>query len=215
MPTNDPIQNLQPRRSQLAAWIGVVLLFAAFGLFVLVVIGAAPRGDTYEEKRGKARAEKFKTANDEANTALNTYGWVDKAKGVARVPISRAMELAAADLAQKKPVAAGPIATPVPPGLQATAPTTQSPAAASPQPAASASPKATSISGPNSESRGQPAGAANPPSAPPGTQPGPGTTPAASPPSAAAQFQPGKGPPSPTSAQSPPGSPLPVRGKTP
>jgi len=35
-----------------------------------------------------------------------------KNKGVARIPIDRAMELTVAELAQKKPAPAGPIATP-------------------------------------------------------------------------------------------------------
>ena len=47
-------------------WIGVVLLFVVFGLFVWVVLGAIPRGDTYEEKRAKARMEKLKALHEEA-----------------------------------------------------------------------------------------------------------------------------------------------------
>ncbi len=40
-----------------STWIGVVLLFAFFGLLALVVIGASPRGDNYEEKRAKAASK--------------------------------------------------------------------------------------------------------------------------------------------------------------
>jgi hypothetical protein len=42
------------------------------------------------------------------------YGWVDKNKGVAHIPIPRAMQLTMAELQAKKPMAAGPIATPAP-----------------------------------------------------------------------------------------------------
>jgi hypothetical protein len=195
-----------------STWIGVVLLFAFFGLLALVVIGASPRGNTYEEKRAKVRAEKLQAAQGEMTKALTTYAWVDKTKGVVRIPISDAMKLTVAELAQKAPAPANPIATPETsapaPGA---GPATASPA---PSPAASASgtPKATSVSGPDSENRSQPAAANNPPPAPPGTQPGPSATPAAAPPSAAV-----KAPVAPTVAPSPtaPGTPLPVRGKTP
>ncbi len=107
-----------------STWVGVVLLFGVFGLFVWVVIGASPRGDTYEAKRAKAREEKLKTLREEANKTLTTYGWADKAKGVAHVPIERAMELTLADLVTKKPTPANPIATPEPQASAASAPNT-------------------------------------------------------------------------------------------
>ena len=95
-----------------STWIGVVLLFAFFGLLALVVIGASPRGDTYEDRRAKARAEKLQALREQTTKALTSYGWVDKAKGVARIPINDAMKLTVAELAQKKPAPANPIATP-------------------------------------------------------------------------------------------------------
>jgi hypothetical protein len=170
-----------------STWIGVVLLFFVFGLFVWVVIGASPRGDTYEAKRAAARQEKLKTLHEEENKALTTYGWVDKTKGVARVPIDRAMELTLADLATKKPAPASPIATPEPQASAAPAP--KAGASPPPQPAGSAPPKPTAVEGPSSAGGGQPAAAVSP-------APAPQT-------------------PSPTPAVSPAASPLPVRGKTP
>lgn len=194
-----------------STWIGVVLLFAFFGLLVLVVIGASPRGDRYEEKRAKARAEKLQTARDQNAQALTTYAWVDKSKGVVRIPINDAMKLTVAELAQKSPAPANPIPAEVSPAPQSAAATSGSPA---PSPTASAggTPKPSSVSGPDSENRNQPAAINNPPPAPPGTQPGASATPAAAPPSAAV-----KAPVSPSVAPAPsaPGTPLPVRGKTP
>jgi hypothetical protein len=215
--------DLQQPRSIFSTWIGVVLLFVVFGLFVLVVIGATPRGDTYEDKRAKGRAEKLEQARKEATTALTTYAWVDKNKGVARVPIDRAMQLTLAELATKKPMPANPIATPEPQNAAPTPPGSAAPAgapASSPAPAGppelrvNATPKPISVEGPKSEIRGQPTGAANPASAPPRTQPGPSMTPAASPPSPAAQPNPGEKPIA-APVQSPAGTPLPIRGKTP
>src|ERR1700682_2439035 len=131
MADTQTIRELAQTRAPFSAWFGVVLLFALFGVMVLAVIGPSPRGDTYEQKRAKAREEKLKAAREEDAKALTTYAWIDKNKGVARIPIERAMELTVTELAQKKPAPAGPIATP-----EAQA----SPAAAAPSPAATASP---------------------------------------------------------------------------
>jgi hypothetical protein len=207
----EPLQHYQPR-STFSTWIGIVLVFAFFGLLAFVAVKASPRGNTYEKKRAEARAKKLEDAQKENLTALTTYGWVDKTKGVARIPINDAMKLTLAELAQKKPTAAGPIVAASPSAAPQTSPgpsAAASPAAsASPSatvtPAASPSttPKPTSVTGPHSEAHNQPAAAINPPPAPPNTQPGPNSSPAASPASASA---------SPSAA----GSPLPVRGKTP
>jgi hypothetical protein len=208
---DEPAQEFQPR-SLFSTWIGVVLLFALFGLLALVVIGGSARGNSYEKKRARVRAEKLKAVNEEAFKALTTYAWVDKNKGVVRIPINHAMDLTLAELSQETPAPANPIGTPeATPPAQNAAPTTASPA---PSPTAnpSGTPKPTSITGPNSESRNQPAAAINPPPAPPGTQPGASKAPAASPPSAAA-----KPPVSSSASPSPsaPATPLPVRKKAP
>jgi hypothetical protein len=189
-----------------STWVGVVLLFALFGIIALAVIGPTPRGDSYEQMRAEARAKKLKDARDEESKALTGYAWIDKTKGTVRLPIDRAMELTLADLANKKPAPAYAIAVPV----SAAAP--GGAAAASPAPSASpqssGTPKPTSVTGPNSEARGQPAAAVNPPAVQPSTQPGASATPAASKSSGAAS-------PSVTPSATPPGSPLPVRGATP
>ncbi len=151
MADTESLSQIAHSRAPLSTWLGVVLLFALFGVIVLAIIGPMPRGSDYEEMRAKKRMEQLKTLREEAEKELTTYAWIDKNKGVARIPISRAMELTVADLAQKKPAPAGPIATPA---------VETSPAAAAPPPAAG-SPKP---------------GAAQPaPSAP--ASPAPATTP--------------------------------------
>src|SRR5215831_13419153 len=133
-------------RAPFSTWLGVVCLFVLFGLIVLAVIGPSPRTSDYEEARAKKRIEKLKTLHEENQKELTTYAWVDKNKGVARIPIDRAMELTVAELAQKKPAPAGPIATPAaqtPPAGASPAPTAgaqggarqSQPAPASPAPA--------------------------------------------------------------------------------
>jgi hypothetical protein len=223
----EPLQHYQPR-STFSTWLGVVLLFAFFGILAFVALKASPRGNDYEKKRAKARAEKLDAAQKENLTALTTYGWVDKTKGIARIPIDHAMQLMLVELPDKKLAAAGPIAAASPSAAPQTSPAptaATSPAPkASTSPAASASatpaasptasttPKPTSVTGHNSEAHNQPAAAVNPPPAPPNTQPGPNTSPAASAPPAPAKAQVS---PSPSASPSAPGTPLPVRGKTP
>ena len=188
------------------AWLGIVLLFLFFGIFVLVLVAIAPHGNTYEAKRAEAREKKLNDARNAATQELKSYAWVDKGKGIARIPIDRAMEITLRDLASKKPAPANPIETPA----QAPASGASPAPAVSPGPATAAGPKPTSVEGPSSENRNQPAAAGNPPGAIPGTQPGPGATPAASP-------SPPSGQPalSPMPEQKPPGTPIPITGKTP
>src|SRR5947209_8348831 len=189
MADTESLRQVAQSHTPFSAWLGVLLLFALFGVIVLVVIGPAPRGDTYDQIRAKKRADILKTARDQDGKALMTYGWIDKNKGVARIPIDRAMELTVAELANKKPTAAYPIATPEPQapvaGMGAPVPSAAPPAS----PAPTGTPKPTSVAGPNSEARGQPAAAINPPPVPPGTQPGTSASPASSPGPAAARSQ--------------------------
>src|SRR5258708_16002378 len=158
-------------RAPFSTWLGIVCLFVLFGLIVLAVIGPSPRTSDYEETRAKKRMEKLKTLHEESQKELTAYAWVDKNKGVARIPIDRAMEVTVADLAQKKPAPAGPIAT------QTT------PAGASPPPAAPQQPGTAQPAQPSAPP-GSPAGqgAASPSPAtqqspPAPASPGPATTP--------------------------------------
>jgi hypothetical protein len=134
MANPESIRQIAHSRAPLSTWLGIVLLFALFGVIVLAIIGPSPRGSDYEETRAKKRVENLKTLREEADKALTTYGWTDKNKGVARIPIERAMELTVADLAKQKPAPAGPIATPA---AEGTASPPASPARPSPAPASS------------------------------------------------------------------------------
>jgi hypothetical protein len=206
MAVSAPSQTPERAKISFGAWLGIVLLFLFFGIFVLVLVAATPHGNTYEAKRAEAREKKLNDARNAATQELNSYAWVDKSKGVARIPVDRAMELTVRDLASKKPAAANPIETPA----QAPAPASGASPAPAVSPAsatAAGTPKPTAVEGANSENRNQPAAAGNPPGALPGTQPGPAATPAASP-----NAQPAL---SPMPEQKPPGTPIPVAGKTP
>src|SRR4030095_10501227 len=124
-------------------------------LIVLAVIGPSPRTSDYEETRAKKRMEKLKALHEESQKELTTYAWVDKNKGVARIPIDRAMEVTVADLAQKKPAPAGPIATP---------PVQAPPAGGSPPPAAPPQPSAAQPAQPSARAASPACRGAEPPS---------------------------------------------------
>ena len=151
-------------RAPFSTWLGIVCLFVLFGLIVLAVIGPSPRTSDYEEARAKKRMEKLKTLHEESQKELTTYAWVDKNKGVARIPINRAMEVTVADLAQKKPAPAGPIATPA--SAEATAGKPAAPAAspplAAPQGAAVSSPPSAIAASPSPATQQSPPALASP-----------------------------------------------------
>src|SRR5512133_3599768 len=153
-------------RAPFSTWLGIVCLFVLFGLIVLAVIGPSPRTSDYEETRAKKRMEKLKTLHEESPKELTTYAWVDKNKGVARIPIDRAMEVTVADLTQKKPAPAGPIATPA---------AQTAPAGASP--AAPAVPQGAAVSSPPSAIAASPSPATQQQSPPAPASPAPATTP--------------------------------------
>ena len=173
MPEAESLRQVAHSRAPLSTWVGIVLLFALFGIIVLAVIGPAPRGSTYEETRAKKRMENLKTVRDDAAKVLTTYGWIDKKKGIAHIPIDRAMELAAAELAQRKPAPAGPIATPEP--QVAAAPASNAPASPAPGASPQTSPAQPAASPPAQTPVSSSPAASQPP---PGTaSPVPGKTP--------------------------------------
>lgn len=173
----ESIRQIAHSRAPLSTWLGIVLLFALFGVIVLAIIGPSPRGSDYEESRAKKRMEKLKTVREEAEKALNTYAWIDKNKGVVQIPISRAMELTTPELAKQKPAPAGPIGTPQ---AEATAAPGGSPKPAASQPAGSPSAPAPAASaaptGQPAASPGTQAPVASP-AAPRATSPPPAQTP--------------------------------------
>lgn len=114
-----------------STWVGVVLLFAFFALLVCVVMGISPRTSSYEKARAKARMEKLQALQAETSKALTGYAWVDKTKGTVRIPVDQAMRMTVAELAQKKPMPANPIAP---------TETSPAPAPAGSQPGVSGSP---------------------------------------------------------------------------
>jgi hypothetical protein len=105
---------------------GGMILLLLFVLAVKLLTGLAPAPDE-DAARAAERAKAYADLQAENTKKLETYAWVDKAKGAVQIPIERAMELAIAELNSKQPVPAGPIGTP--------APSPEASPAASPSPA--------------------------------------------------------------------------------
>ncbi len=85
-----------------ATLIAAIGGFAIFGLILLVAYlpnKAAPAGDGVKtpEQRKAALAE----LRGKEQTAATSYGWVDKDKGVVRLPLDRAIELTIQEHAKK------------------------------------------------------------------------------------------------------------------
>jgi hypothetical protein len=67
--------------------------------------GAANPADFSEDQRWRmtaaGRLEALKDLQQKSLTAATSYGWVDQQKGIARIPIDRAIELTVRDHARK------------------------------------------------------------------------------------------------------------------
>jgi hypothetical protein len=89
-----------------AAFIGLGLFFAFNSLFI-----GKSTADLNPEDPARD-AERIKNLADlkaENEIKLNTYAWVDQAKGSVQIPVTEAMKLVLADLNAKKPAPAYPV----------------------------------------------------------------------------------------------------------
>ena len=89
-----------------AALIGLGLFFGINSLFL------GNTDSTLNPEDPARDAERVKNLADlkaENEIKLNTYAWVDQAKGSVQIPITEAMKLALADLNAKKPAPAYPV----------------------------------------------------------------------------------------------------------
>lgn len=74
-----------------------------------------PTGSNEEEVRSAERVKNLQELEETNRKELEGYSWADKAKGVVRIPIERAMDLEVAVLNEKKPTRAYPVQTPAAP----------------------------------------------------------------------------------------------------
>jgi hypothetical protein len=94
----------------------IVFLFAVFAAFLLVIryfyepattsaFNAAPDNiskDLEWRANSANRRQTLTQLRETENKQISSYGWIDQQAGVVRLPIERAMELTAKDLAAKQ-----------------------------------------------------------------------------------------------------------------
>jgi hypothetical protein len=127
----------------------------AFVLFIFVIVAihssrVAEDTTGYDDDQAKLRSEKLAKLLAADQKTLTTADWVDKDKGIVRIPIDEAMSQEVA-LLKAKPVAVGSeIPGAVAPAAPAAPATNSAPAAATPNaaPAASGTPPASTNAAP-------------------------------------------------------------------
>lgn len=75
--------------------VGVILVFVS--IVLLQALFFYMQEGEMERKVYRQTNEELRSLNAQQLETLNSYGWVDQANGVARIPITEAMELVAAD----------------------------------------------------------------------------------------------------------------------
>jgi hypothetical protein len=98
-------------------WLAVGFLGLASLGFLIRPAGVTP--STVLEHDAKTRLEKISKLREEQEKALNSYGWADKEKGVAHIPLAKAMELVLPKLRANDPHPAYAITTITPSAITA------------------------------------------------------------------------------------------------
>ncbi|MGH8017166.1 MAG: hypothetical protein ACREIA_02580 [Opitutaceae bacterium] len=102
-------------------WISTLAIIGCFLIFAVVLyiaklpssrdVTAIPENLTPEERLERnilspgQRKERLAELHAKERSAATSYGWIDQAAGVVRLPVDRAMELTVRDLRQPQPQA--------------------------------------------------------------------------------------------------------------
>jgi hypothetical protein len=95
--TTANIQASPARTSVGRVYFWGIFLFCAFTLMVVVWFNFLGSQQSYDDQRAAARATKLQALRTEDQKSLSGYSWVNKEKGLARIPIERAMEMVASE----------------------------------------------------------------------------------------------------------------------
>lgn len=98
-------------------WLATGFLGLASLAFLLRPLGVTP--STITQSAAKVRLEKLSKLQAEQDATASTYGWVDKSKGVAHIPIAQAMEMIVPQLRSNPPHPAYAITTIQPSAISA------------------------------------------------------------------------------------------------
>ena len=98
-------------------WLAAGFLGLASLALLLRPAGVTP--DTILEKAAMQRWDKLQKLKSDQEKEATSYGWIDKDKGIARIPVDKAMELTARKLRAEDPRPAYPITTIAPSAITA------------------------------------------------------------------------------------------------
>ena len=113
------------------AW-AMLLLLLFWGATIWLTGWQGGDADPEEGQRAELRTKTLAELRADNARKLESYAWLDRAKGTVQIPIAEAMKLVLADINKARPRAAYPVATP--------APTSTPGATPSPSPSASLTP---------------------------------------------------------------------------
>ena len=108
-----PHENRPPGLRSFFAWAMVMLLLFG-GATLWLTRWQGGDADPEEARRAEFRIKTLAELRADNAKKLETYAWVDRAKGNVQIPIAEAMKLVLADINKTQPRAAYPIATPPP-----------------------------------------------------------------------------------------------------
>ena len=100
-------------------WLAAGFLGLASLAFLLRPVGITP--DTITEKAAMERWDRLQKLKTDQHRDVTSYGWVDKDKGIARIPVEKAVELIIPKLQAQDPKAAYPITMIAPSAITAAA----------------------------------------------------------------------------------------------
>ncbi len=100
-------------RSVWPMFFGALVLIAIFWAAAWI-LRSGPSGATDEAEKAEVRRKNLEELTAANQEELESYGWVDREKGIVRLPIEQAMDLEMAKLNEQEPRAAYPVSTPPP-----------------------------------------------------------------------------------------------------
>lgn len=92
-----------PRRYGVTAVVAVLVVLVAVSIAALRFTGSPSATQKEDDLRSTERAKNLSELQAADQAALTSYGWNDRAKGVVRIPIDRAMDLVIAELNARAP----------------------------------------------------------------------------------------------------------------
>ncbi|MFA7344793.1 MAG: hypothetical protein WC003_10845 [Terrimicrobiaceae bacterium] len=94
--------------------LAMLLLLLFCGANLWLTRGRGGDADPEEAQRAELRSKTLAELRADDAKKLESYAWVDRAKGSVQIPIAEAMKLVVAEINKSQPRAAYPVATPAP-----------------------------------------------------------------------------------------------------